>query len=51
MKDHSQYEYEQVLRDAKRLTEARPEFHLTKYAYENEILRLYSQPDFDQVKV
>ena len=47
----SEFEYEQVIRDAKRLTELRPDFHLTKFAYENEIMKLYSQPEFDQRKI
>jgi hypothetical protein len=51
LKDRSTFEYEQVLRDAKRLTELRPDFQLVKNAYENEIMKLYSSADFDQARV
>lgn len=42
------YELEQLLRDAKRLTALRPEFIHTKSFYENEIMKLYTSPEFDQ---
>jgi hypothetical protein len=49
--DRASYEYEQVLRDARRLTALRPEFSFTKNLYENEIMRLYTAAEFDQAKV
>lgn len=40
-----------MLRDARRLAELRPDFNYLKNYYENEILQLYSSPQFDQKKV
>lgn len=49
--DRNSYEFEQILRDARNLTQLRPEFSYTKNYYENEVMRLYSLPEFDQNKV
>ncbi len=48
MHDRNSYEYEQVLRDARKLTQLRPEFSYTKNYFENEVMRVYSQAEFDQ---
>lgn len=41
------YEYEQVLRDAKSLTKLTPGGTYMKNYFENELLGLYSSPEFD----
>ena len=51
VQERSAYELEQLLRDAQRLTALRPEFTHTKSMYENEIMKLYSSPEFDQAAV
>lgn len=49
--EKAQHDYEQVLREATRLTQLRPEFVYTKNQYENEIMRLYASPEFEQEKI
>ena len=51
VKEKWQYEAEQVIRDAKKLTELKPESVYTKNYFENQILMLYSNPEFDRAKV
>lgn len=49
--DKPTYDLEQVLRDAKRLTQLTPEGTFLKNFFENEVMMLYSSPEFDQAKV
>lgn len=49
--EKAQFDYEQVLRDARRLTQMRPEFVYTKNQYENQIMRGYAEPQFDQANI
>lgn len=49
--DGKNFEFEQILRDARDLTKVSNDFESVRAYYENEIMSVYSSPDLDQEKL
>jgi len=47
VQERNKFEIEDVIRDARRLTKLRPEVIYTKNFFENQILTIYTKPEFD----